>query len=183
MASPRKKADTSHLIIGTSGLERGDFGCLNCGSTHRVAYPIAFEMLTATMDAFTKLHKKCKPEANPLRQKMDDAMALRPTTPQEWIEGPDTGLSSITLWTVLDHRYFPDGKTPTRPMDNADFGRCYRLVKRIPGWEARLSEVSKRYPEWQPIVDNWAALCAAYEADKLPGHEPMLYPYMKSLGL
>ena len=70
-----------------------------------------------------------------------------------WIVGRDTGLASITLWAVM---MGVEPACPSIPYDLADFGRCYRLLAIIPEWRPRLAEVAERYPDWRPIIENWA---------------------------
>lgn len=82
-------------------------------------------------------------------------------TPEQWIVGNDTGLSSKTIWAVMM------GVEPYRsstPIDASDFGRCHRLLKAIPAWRGRLGEVAQKYPAWGPLVAAWDELEALYEA-------------------
>jgi hypothetical protein len=102
-----------------------------------------------------------------------------------WIVGPDTGTSSETIWAVLQ------GVTPHRPSppsDPSDFGRCYRLLKLIPEWRARLSEVADKYPTWSGLVAHWDELTALYEDELVNGPmergtrmAPKTYDRMKAL--
>mgnify|MGYP001562367084 FL=1 len=75
-----------------------------------------------------------------------------------WILGPDTGRSSRTIWGVMMGAeitaYFGTGL----PEDPNDFGRCYRLLKLMPEWKWRLSEVVQHYPQWRLLVQNWTRL-------------------------
>jgi hypothetical protein len=78
-----------------------------------------------------------------------------------WIVGEDTGISSRTIWAVMM------GVRPERanvPIDPADFGRCYRLLKVAPEWRERLGEVAEAYPIWGPMVAAWDELEVMYEA-------------------
>jgi hypothetical protein len=84
----------------------------------------------------------------------------------EWIVGRDTGTSSKTIWSVMQ-MVKPDYASP--PSDPDDFGRCYRLLKLIPEWRESLSLVSKAYPEWTALVDNWDELTALYEDELANG--------------
>lgn len=176
-----EKQEVTHIVLGGSGLEPAGLVCLHCGQSHKIAYPIDLVMMAGTIELFGRLHRDCKPQPNPEAQAREDAKALKPTTPHEWIMGPDTGMSSITIWTVLGGYSFPDYKHPAVPLDPDDFGRCYRLVKRIAGWEARLPEVAEKYPEWKPLVENWAILCALYEEELPTGQAPKLAALMQRL--
>lgn len=97
-----------------------------------------------------------------------------------WIKNGDTGISSETIWSVLSG--CPVARTGF-PLDPADFGRCYRLLKAMPGWRARLGEVADKYPEWRPLVDAWDELTTLYE-EEVPNHRgraPKLYSRMQKL--
>jgi len=99
------------------------------------------------------------------------------TNALNWITGSDTGTSSKTIWSVmmgtrLDHS--------GRPYDSADFGRCYRLLKSVPEWKHRLSEVSDRYKEWIPIIREWGRIEEAYLLD-IQDNGRRSYDILKSL--
>ncbi len=85
----------------------------------------------------------------------------------DWITGEDTGLSSKTIFEVMTSAQ----PSPQRswigfyPLDPDDFGRCYRLLQRIPEWRERLPEVAARYPDWCGLVDAWDELTALYEQE------------------
>ena len=49
------------------------------------------------------------------------------------------------------------------PYDSDDFGRCYRLLKAVPEWRGRLSEVAAVLPKWAPLVERWDELEDLYE--------------------
>lgn len=94
----------------------------------------------------------------------DDSPAIR------WFCGGDTGISSQTIWSVMmmgnlahDGRYRVE--RVGHPLDPADFGRCYRLLREIPAWRARLGEVAAKHPSWAPLVANWDELTALYEEE------------------
>jgi len=80
--------------------------------------------------------------------------------PMEWISSGDTGTSSITLWSVM---MGSEPGHPSVPLDSQDFGRCSRLLAAFPEWRKRLGEVGTKYPEWQPLVDNWDELERLYK--------------------
>ncbi|MGE3889441.1 MAG: hypothetical protein AB7H81_23670 [Vicinamibacterales bacterium] len=82
--------------------------------------------------------------------------------PITWVTGPDTGVSSLTIWHVLMRR--PMGRLyPDVPHDPDDFGRCYRLLQWMPSWRARLGEVAAQYPAWLGLVDAWDELTEMFE--------------------
>ena len=102
--------------------------------------------------------------------------------PVAWIASDDAGVSSMTIWGVMMN-------LPTRadrffnspPFDPSDFGRCYRLLKVMPSWRARLAEVSKKFPQWEPFVRSWDELTSLYEAELPSGKCPNLYKLMEKL--
>lgn len=93
-------------------------------------------------------------------------------TPQMWRNGTDTGLSSIAIYSVMTNSIDPNDRWRGRtPADSADFGRCYRLLKKFPDWIPRLPEVAAAYPqtEWPMIIKDWADLTARFEANDHEG--------------
>lgn len=95
-----------------------------------------------------------------------------------WLQSWDTGLSSETIWRVMMH------ETPQRadiPHDPADFGRCYRLLQKVPSWRKRLDEVALLYRRWRPFVAAWDELTALYEQEAPSGICPRLYARMREL--
>ena len=65
----------------------------------------------------------------------------------EWIVGPHTGLSSITIWAVMLDVVCAN---PSLPCDDDDMWRCVRLLDLIPEWRVRLDEVGATCPRWSP---------------------------------
>lgn len=102
---------------------------------------------------------------------------------QTWVHNGDTGISSLTIWSVMTGLEPPDGDTfrPGIPSDPSDFGRCYRLLKIMPSWRPRLPEVAAIYPNWKPLVDVWDELTALYEEELPSGVCSKLYARMKEL--
>jgi hypothetical protein len=108
--------------------------------------------------------------------------ATEPTAIDEWIASGDTGLSSETIWHVLSGRPFPSKHfRPSKPMDPADFGRCHRLLDKIPEWRARLPEVAAKYPAWSALVGAWDELTELYLEELPTGRCPKLYDRMQAL--
>lgn len=80
----------------------------------------------------------------------------------EWITGYDTGKSSKNIWSVMM------GQVPEEhniPYDADDFGRCYRLLERIPEWKPRMKEMEV-IPLWCPFVREWDKLTEMYESEQ-----------------
>lgn len=82
-------------------------------------------------------------------------------TPTEWLLGNDTGISSMTIFSVMTGSNY---SSPDVPHDMGDFGRCYRLLKLFPEWRQRLPEVAAKHKKWGPMVEAWDELTAMYEA-------------------
>ncbi len=73
-----------------------------------------------------------------------------------WMHGCDTGVSSLTIFSVMTGRNTLGVWSPNVPMDHADFGRCFRLLKKFPAWRERLGEVAEKYPDWKELVEHWS---------------------------
>lgn len=74
----------------------------------------------------------------------------------DWIDGPDTGLSSMALAMLLGF-----GKQPSRPghpLDPDDFGRCERLLRAVPTLRPLLPAMKPVSPIWAQLVDHWDEL-------------------------
>lgn len=110
----------------------------------------------------------------------------------DWIASGDTGLSSETIWSVMMGAQQVRGyRRGAYPLDPDDFGRCYRLLSRIPEWRPRLPEVADRYPfVWCGLVESWDELTALYEEEVGTGHQryahfgkraPRLYTRMREI--
>lgn len=97
-----------------------------------------------------------------------------------WIVGPDTGISSKTIWAVMMGVVAQTGDYCI-PYDPSDFGRCHRLLQIMPEWRSRLNEVASMFPEWTPLVKNWGELEALYLEELPTGRCPKLYNRMLEL--
>lgn len=97
---------------------------------------------------------------------------LVPPWMRAWFGAGDTGLSSITIATVMLDLPFEltlQRKHGSAPHDNGDVGRCVRLLDHAAehgvDWRARLPELVARVPEWAPLVPRWADIETAYRED------------------
>lgn len=103
-------------------------------------------------------------------------------TPDMWLQGTDTGISSKTIFFVMTGRHWLNARFgPDVPHDPSDFGRCYRLLELFPAWEDRLQEVAARHVEWTPFVREWARMKKLYERDLPTGLCTELYLLMQGL--
>ncbi len=98
--------------------------------------------------------------------------------PIAWLTNGDTGMSSMTIWSVMMGRKSND---PSVPWDPSDFGRCYRLLRVMPSWRQRLPEVAAKHPAWTGLVKAWDELTALYEEELPRGTAPKLYARIKHL--
>ncbi len=53
------------------------------------------------------------------------------------------------------------------PGDCDDLSRCRLFLERLSseGQQEALASVSTRYPDWQPLVREWSAVCASMDAE------------------
>jgi hypothetical protein len=98
----------------------------------------------------------------------------------DWLKGTDTGVSSKTIYSVLSGINFYLRDTDV-PHDPDDFGRCYRLLKRFPGWRERMGDVAEKFPAWKPFVREWGAMTDLYEQEFPTGQAPLLYAMMQKI--
>jgi hypothetical protein len=151
--------------------------CAHCGARFKLPLPMPIYLVSAVTTAFSDEHAEChaRPEvAERDRRELETSFA----NPHAWIAGPDTGMSSKTIWCVMMGAYC---REPYTPADPSDFGRCYRLLKAFPEWRERMPEVAVKHPEWGPLVREWAALTALYEEELPKDRAPKLYARMQEL--
>lgn len=115
-----------------------------------------------------------RPSIVPLRSRAD-----------AWIVGDDTGASSKAIWAVM---VGVKAARRSAPSDPSDFGRCYRLLKLVPEWHARIGEMAAVGSDWRALVTRWDDLTELYEEEAAPDptrrygwSAPRLYALMKSL--
>lgn len=99
-----------------------------------------------------------------------------------WSLSGDTGTSSKAIAAAAL------GITPKEsafgfdiPRDPSDFGRCYRLLQKVPELRLALHLVVAVAQDWGPMVEVWDELTALYEEEKPSGKCPRLYERMKGL--
>ena len=136
------------------------------------------------IDVFTTIAKRPCPACG--SRKVFGGPVPRETAPGDakaWLSNGDTGISSLTIWSVMMRRTPPGHPHwyPEVPHDPDDFGRCYRLLKVMPAWRPRLGEVAARHPRWKPLVDVWDELSTLYEQELPTGTAPRLYARMQAL--
>jgi hypothetical protein len=167
----RKEKAGSWVVVGGADGELAH--CTRCGDALRINMPQPLEIVVACGNAFVKMHSKCEPGRY---------VPPVPKTVRDWRKGRDTGVSSQTIYGVFMGEGGPE-HGPSVPHDPDDFGRCYRLLQLAPDWRKNLSKVSDKYPEWEPLVQEWESLTELYEIELRMGSAPNfnLYNRMKAL--
>jgi len=77
----------------------------------------------------------------------------------EWIVSGDTGVSSEAIWAVM---MGVNAEWASVPWDSEDFGRCLRLIEKIPEWKKRLPEVVEKHSSWKGVVRFWDEIETRY---------------------
>jgi hypothetical protein len=154
------------------------FFCLHCGETYEMNLPAPVDVMVGAMGSFSKTHKKCKLTERGLACEFCFEFGHAPDKCsrlkyggdwRRWKEGPDTGASSLTLCRALAHGPDVIHQSIDTPRDASDFGRCYRLLKAIPGWRQRIGEV-RHLVGWAPLVDAWDDLERLFEEATTSGN-------------
>lgn len=176
------KANTDHIVMKPPAT----FMCLHCGGRYDAAMPAPVDVFVAIGKGFEKGHKKCPLPGTGLvcehcggrdHPKGQCSRLEYDGDPHRWAAGPDTGLSSLTIWSTLMGR--PNDR-PSYPYDPSDFGRCYRLLHAIPGWRERIGEMAA-VPGWERLASAWDELEAIYRRDLASGVSPALYKRIQEL--
>lgn len=188
-----RKAPTYEWIV-LNAIRGGTLECRRCGQSYTPNYPVPIDIMSAIGKAFEKSHRGCKPHpegdtcaaCGKRGHAIDDCPTrnVHAMTPEAWLAGTDTGLSSKTIWCVMMGRrdFGPMGRWgPNVPLDPDDFGRCHRLLKRFPQWRERIGEM-RTVPGWAGLADAWPELEVLYEAERPSGRCPRLYARMLELG-
>ena len=163
---PKRNASPWVVAGGAPG-ETGH--CQHCGEGLTISLPLSFAVIAAEAEAFAKDHARCttKTWTEPV-----------PATPEQWAKGRDTGISSMSIYSVM--MGVPVDRTDV-PRDPDDFGRCYRLLQLFPAWKPRLDEVAARYPAWRSLVQEWDALESLYEDALRSDSGAALYARLQAL--
>lgn len=82
----------------------------------------------------------------------------------KWIAGSDTGMSSKAIFGHMLGGAAPEARA--HPRDDGDFGRCYRLLKLIPEWRARIDEMAQHGDYWKALVARWGDIEREFIADQ-----------------
>lgn len=82
-----------------------------------------------------------------------------------WTLSRDTGVSSKTIACIALGLQKPGHFGFDIPYDGGDFGRCYRLLQKVPELRDALPLVAEVCPKWRPLVERWDDIEAAYLQD------------------
>ena len=126
--------------------------CMRCGEGLVLTLPMDLADFAAALRAFADRHRRCK---------HGQWQEPFPSTPQEWSQSRDVGISSFTIYQVMTGSPSPY-KQHDPPKDPEDFGRCYRLLALFPEWRLNLHKVADLFPAWKPLVTNWMELSFLY---------------------
>lgn len=145
--------------------------CKRCGLSLKMDLPQSLDCVLKAMEVFGANHHECQE---------GEFVEPRPTTPEVWLSGRDTGTSSLAIYAVMTSTVSPHGRYDV-PCDPQDFGRCYRLLNLFPDWKYRLGDISFRFPQWKPIIAAWPELTALYEEEMHGKVAPKLYVRLTEL--
>lgn len=96
----------------------------------------------------------------------------------EWLVSCDTGISSKTMAAIA---LGGEKGRFNAPYDPSDFGRCYRLVQKVPAIRNAFDRIGELEPCFAGILLNWDELCSLYERDLHTGQCKELYMLIKAL--
>jgi hypothetical protein len=155
--------------------------CLNCGGEHALVYPMEISDMTKSMDAFNKLHSKCKPTWKEPTPNLETRISERASF---WLKHGEQGMSSKAIFQRLGRHQF-DKDYRNHPSDPDDFKRCYKLLEMIPEWKPLIGEMASVSKEWSNLSANWNKLTEMYEQnvkeDWKNYKEIGMYEFMQSL--
>jgi len=96
----------------------------------------------------------------------------------EWMTSQDTGVSSETMVAIA---LGAEKGRFDAPHDPSDFGRCYRLVQKVPAIYGAFDRIGELVPAFAGILREWEELCRIYERDLPTGISNELYERIKQL--
>jgi len=112
----------------------------------------------------------------PVRKRFSERMS-------DWLNGPDTGLSSRALLATIDGSRF-SGREADRhahPHDPDDLGRCIRMLDALPELRTALPSASAMSSEWAALVAAWDEIEGLYREEFASGCAPRCYERMKAI--
>ena len=96
-----------------------------------------------------------------------------------WWKSDDTGLSSKAIFLNL----ILDLSLDDYPLDVSDFGRCYRILKKLPFLVKEFPKMAKINKIWELYVNHWDEMSQLFEEELKDnrGRAPKLYKLMGEL--
>lgn len=98
-----------------------------------------------------------------------------------WLINGDTGISSKTMAAIALGATKSDKHSVDAPYDEADFGRCYRLVQKVPEIREHFPRIGKKVKIFAGILREWDVLVRIYERDKPKGESRELHELIRGL--
>lgn len=100
-----------------------------------------------------------------------------------WLINGDTGVSSKTMAAIAlgATNLSSTGWNIDAPYDPSDFGRCYRLVQKVPEIRDHFPRIAKKVKPFAGILREWDELVRIYERDKPKGTSDELYNRIREL--
>ncbi len=166
--------NADHVIIRNESLF-----CSHCGRKQGVSYPIEIEVFAAMAKAFSNSHAECE---KTWQEPAPDETATELQNQNKWLREGERGISSEAIFSVLSGVPISNKGRLWHPSDPDDFRRCYLLLKFVPSWRARITEMGNISTVWAAIAENWDKLSEMLEAGMKTGKAPEMYQFMKSLG-
>lgn len=158
------KKQKEHTTIRNSNLF-----CTHCGEEYVLKYPMKTEQFSNAVKMFNVIHKDCKPE-------WKEPVAVMTQNEKQradwWFAHGERGMSSESIWRFMQGI----GGHYDYPYDPSDFRRCYALLKVVPEWYPRMSEMKKCGPQWAALSSNWDHLTMMFEQK-----DKNLYDHMQKL--
>ncbi len=161
------KTKTPWVVLGGKDDEAAH--CTRCGQGLKLVFPVDINVFNGAVKGFIKSHAKCRDTG-----RVDPV----PKNLAEWLCGRDTGVSSKTIVAAMTGAQTDRASIP---LDPSDFGRCYRLLKIMPEWRGQMRMVSRRFKEWESLVNAWDQLEKLWEEESPTGNCPKLYALMQKL--
>lgn len=97
-----------------------------------------------------------------------------------WMNGTDTGTSSMLMATVLSGRN-PGLMRRSPPYDPADIGRCFRMLDEFPELKENLNKMRGISDIWDILMNHWDEMEVLYKEEHPTGEAPKLYKLMQDL--
>lgn len=92
----------------------------------------------------------------------------------QWLASGNTGMSSLTMAAIAMGAEKGDFHVPC---DQADFGRCLALLKKVPEIKYQFPQIAWYCPAFGPILKRWKELSDLYEG----GEHTEVYRLLREL--